>query len=124
MASHSGIKTLAGDGRTREVKHWNEWLKRVPAIRRKFCRWASDFDPFYWNEAASVAVLANAAAQAGYLAHTEYVALKRIQRAAGRFGRGGATCGSPMSKTRFRGHLRSSSTSPPQRYGRRRLMQN
>ncbi|WJI76109.1 MULTISPECIES: hypothetical protein [unclassified Mesorhizobium] len=59
------------------MKHWSEWLKRVPAIRRKFCRWSSDFDPFYWNEAASVAVLANAASQAGYLAHTEYVALKR-----------------------------------------------
>ncbi|MEZ2329037.1 hypothetical protein AB6802_04885 [Mesorhizobium sp. RCC_202] len=77
MTDHRVIKTITGDGRTREVKHWTEWLKRVPSIRGKFSRWASDFDPFYWNEAASVAVLANAAAKAGYLAHTEYVALKR-----------------------------------------------
>lgn len=77
MAQYRAITTLAGDGRTREVKHWTEWLRRVPAIRRKFCRWSDDFDPFHSNEAASVAVLANAAAQAGYLAHTEYVALKR-----------------------------------------------
>lgn len=77
MAHYRGIRTLAGDGRTREVKHWIEWLRRVPGIRQKFCRWADDFDPFHSNEAASVAVLANAAAQAGYLAHTEYVALKR-----------------------------------------------
>lgn len=77
MSEYRGIKILAGDKRTREMKHWVEWLRRVPAIRRKFCRWAEDFDPFHSNEAASVAVLANAAAQAGYLAHTEYVALKR-----------------------------------------------
>lgn len=77
MPNYRSIKTLAGDGRTRELKHWIEWLRRVPAIRRKFCRWADDFDPFHSNEAASVAVLANAAARAGYLAHTEYVALKR-----------------------------------------------
>lgn len=71
------ITILAGDARTREVKQWVDWLKRVPAIRRKFKRWAEDFDPFHSNEAASVAVLAIAAAQAGYLAHTEYVAFKR-----------------------------------------------
>jgi hypothetical protein len=77
MADFRGIRTLTGDGRTREVKHWTQWLRRVPEIRRKFCRWTEDFDPFHSNEAASVAVLANAAAKAGYLAHTEYVALKR-----------------------------------------------
>ena len=77
MTEYRNIMVLAGDKRTREVKRWTEWLRRVPAIRRKFCRWADDFDPFHWNEAASVAVLANAAAQAGYLSHTEYVALKR-----------------------------------------------
>jgi hypothetical protein len=77
MASPRGITIIAGDARTREVKRWADWLKRVPAIRRKFCHWAEDFDPFHSNEAASVAVLAIAAAQAGYLAHTEYVAFKR-----------------------------------------------
>lgn len=77
MSEYRGIKILAGKKTTREMKHWVEWLRRVPAIRRKFCRWAEDFDPFHSNEAASVAVLANAAAKAGYLAHTEYVALKR-----------------------------------------------
>jgi hypothetical protein len=77
MADYRSIKTLAGDKRTREVKHWTEWLRNVPKIRQKFCRWTDDFDPFHSNEAASVAVLANAAAKAGYLAHTEYVALKR-----------------------------------------------
>jgi hypothetical protein len=77
MREHRSVKLLAGDRRTREVRHWAEWLRRVPAIRRKFYRWSEDFDPFHSNEAASVAVLANSAAQAGYLAHTEYVALKR-----------------------------------------------
>ena len=77
MADYRGIKTLTGDKRTREVKHWTHWLREVPRIRRKFSRWTEDFDPFHSNEAASVAVLANAAAKSGYLAHTEYVALKR-----------------------------------------------
>ena len=77
MVNPPSVHILTGDARTRELKHWTTWLRRVPAIRRKFCRWAEDFDPFHSNEAASVAVLANAAAQAGYLAHTEYVALKR-----------------------------------------------
>lgn len=77
MSTRSSLKVLAGDGRSREVRHWTEWLRRVPAIRRKFCQWSDDFDPFHSNEAASVAVLANAAAKAGYLAHTEYVAVKR-----------------------------------------------
>lgn len=77
MTSYRGIKLLAGDGRTREAKHWTEWLRYVPSIRRKFSQWSDDFDPFRFNEAASVAVLANAASKAGYLAHTEYVAVKR-----------------------------------------------
>ncbi len=77
MTVHRSVRTLAGDGRTREAKHWSEWLRRVPAIRRQFHQWADNFDPFRSNEAASVAVLANAASRAGYLAHTEYVALKR-----------------------------------------------
>lgn len=76
MTSRS-LTLLKGDGRTREIRHWTDWLSEVPAIRRKFCQWADNFDAFHSNEAASVAVLANAAAKAGYLAHTEYVALKR-----------------------------------------------
>jgi hypothetical protein len=71
------LTLLNGDGRIRELRHWTAWLSKVPAIRRKFCQWSEDFDAFHSNEAASVAVLANAAAKAGYLAHTEYVALKR-----------------------------------------------
>lgn len=77
MVEYRDITTLKGDGRTLEVKHWTEWLRRVPRIRRKFRKWGEGFDPFDFNEAASVAVLANAASQAGYLAHTEYIALKR-----------------------------------------------
>jgi hypothetical protein len=49
----------------------------VPAIRRRFIRWSDDIDPLHFNEAASVAALANAASRAGYLALTEYVADKR-----------------------------------------------
>lgn len=66
MIKRSGIKILSGDGRTREVKHWAEWLRRVPGIRRKFCRWSQDPDPLHSNEAATVAVLAIVAAQAEY----------------------------------------------------------
>ena len=76
MSDSQGIKVLTGDKRTKEMKHWTQWFRQVPAIRRKFRLWTEDFDPFHSNEAASVAVLANAAAKAGYLAHTEYVALK------------------------------------------------
>lgn len=72
-----GLVALAGDGRTIEFRHWAKWLARVPSIRRDFIRWSEDFDPLRFNEAASVAVLANAASKAGYLAHTEYVAIKR-----------------------------------------------
>ncbi|MBO9100837.1 MULTISPECIES: hypothetical protein [unclassified Rhizobium] len=77
MAEYRGLHLLKGDGRTTEVKLLKEWLRRVPSIRRKFMKWADDFDPFAYNEAASVAVLSNAASKAGYLAHTEYVAMKR-----------------------------------------------
>lgn len=77
MVVRRGIKVLSGDHRTREMRHWLEWLRRMPRIRREFCRWSHDFDPLHSNEAASVAVLAIAASRAGYLAHTEYVAFKR-----------------------------------------------
>lgn len=73
----SNFTILTGDRRTKEVKQLSTWLKHVPTIRRQFERWSDDFDPLSFNEAASVAVLANAAAKAGYLAHTEYVAFKR-----------------------------------------------
>lgn len=72
-----GLTMLAGDARTIEYRHWGKWLGKVPAIRHSFVRWSEDFDPLRYNEAASVAALANAASKAGYLALTEYVALKR-----------------------------------------------
>ncbi len=72
-----GLTILAGDGRTIEYRHWGKWLGKVPAIRRSFIRWSDDLDPLRYNEAASVAVLANAASAAGYLALTEYIAQKR-----------------------------------------------
>jgi hypothetical protein len=72
-----GVTMLAGDARTIEYRHWGKWLSKVPAIRRKFIRWSEDFDPLRFNEAASVALLANAASNAGYLALTEYIAQKR-----------------------------------------------
>jgi len=71
------LTMLAGDGRTIERRHWEKWLGKVPAIRRSFIRWSEDFDPLRYNEAASVAALANAASKAGYLALTEYIAQKR-----------------------------------------------
>lgn len=71
------VELLVGDGRTREVKRWADWLQHVPTIRQRFIEWSDDFDPFHFNEAASVAVLANAASKADFLAHTEYAALKR-----------------------------------------------
>lgn len=72
-----GLIGLSGDGRGVEFRQWSHWLARVPAIRRSFIRWSEDFDPLRFNEAASVALLANAASKAGYLALTEYVAFKR-----------------------------------------------
>ena len=76
-SNYCGVTLLVGDSRTREVKHWTEWLTRIADIRRAFARWHPEFDPFHFNEAASVAVLSNAAAQAGFLALTEYVVDKR-----------------------------------------------
>lgn len=78
-----GLVGLAGDGREVEFRQWSPWLARVPAIRRSFIRWSEEFDPLRYNEAASVALLANAASKVGYLALTEYVAMKR-RKARGR----------------------------------------
>jgi hypothetical protein len=72
-----GLAILAGDARTIEYRHWGKWLGKVPSIRRRFIRWSDAFDPLRYNEAATVAALANAASNAGYLALTEYVAQKR-----------------------------------------------
>ncbi len=77
MVGYPGIKILSGDKRKSEAQHWAYWLSKVPRMRREFGRWGTGFDPFEWNEAASVAALANAAVKAGYLAHTEYISLKR-----------------------------------------------
>ncbi|WP_327519765.1 hypothetical protein [Sphingomonas sp.] len=72
-----GLVGLSGDAREVELRQWSLWLARVPAIRRSFIKWSEDFDPLRYNEAASVALLANAASKVGYLALTEYVAIKR-----------------------------------------------
>lgn len=77
MPRRADVLLLVGDQRKREIKHWSKWLKAVPVIQRKFRSWNEEFNPFEWNEAASVAVLAIAASKAGYLAHTEYVTSKR-----------------------------------------------
>ena len=71
------LTMLAGDGRSREAKQWPKWFAKVPSIRQKFYVWSNDFDPFQFNEASSVAVLANAATLAGYLSQTEYIVDKR-----------------------------------------------
>lgn len=77
MSEEGDVTLLIGDGRTREVRLWKDWLEHVPSIRTKFYEFTDGFDPFHSNETASVAVLANAAALAGLLSNTEYVALKR-----------------------------------------------
>lgn len=71
------VEMLVGDGRLREAKHWSKWLKKVPEIRKRFCEWSDDFDPFQFNETSSVAALANAATLAGFVSQTEYVLDKR-----------------------------------------------
>ncbi len=76
------VTQIAGDGRMREARLWRDWLGQVPEIRDKnlsFARAAGieEFDPFYFNETSSVALLGNAAALAGFLVSTEYRAVKR-----------------------------------------------
>ena len=70
------MEWLHCDGRRREVSIWGDWLARVPGIRDKFVK-TINYDPFFYNETASVGVLANAASQSGLLALSEYSATKR-----------------------------------------------
>lgn len=77
MPDKSKVTLLTGDGRRREIRLWQVWLAHVPAIRTSFYNFTDGFDPLHSNETASVAVLANAAALAGFLSNTEYVARKR-----------------------------------------------
>lgn len=76
------VTQIAGDGRMREARLWRDWLGQVPKIRDKYLSFAQaagfeEFDPFYFNETSSVALLGNAAAVGGFLVNTEYSTVKR-----------------------------------------------
>jgi hypothetical protein len=64
------------DQRRRESHLWRNWLRLVPVIREEFLSVIDD-DPLFYNETASVGVLASAASRAGLLALAEYSATKR-----------------------------------------------
>lgn len=72
----AAMEWLCGDRRTREAILWKRWLELVPRIRKEFHA-AIDDDPLFYNETASVGVLAAAASRAGLLALSEYAATKR-----------------------------------------------
>lgn len=71
-----------------ELQCWESWFREVGRMRRAF-RSAMGFDPMC-NETASVGVLASAASNAGLLAMTEYVCVKRSVADARRFRNGRA----------------------------------
>jgi hypothetical protein len=67
---------IQADGRRREARIWQEWFRLVPVIREEFLSVIDD-DPLFYNETASVGVLAGAASRVGLLALAEYSATKR-----------------------------------------------
>ncbi len=67
---------IQADGRRREARIWQEWFRLVPVIREEFLSVIDD-DPLFYNETASVGVLASAASRVGLLALAEYSATKR-----------------------------------------------
>lgn len=75
--SKASAVMLKGDERTRAGRDWLNWMNQASKLRERFAEWSDDLDPLRYNETASVALMANAAATAGYLVLTEYVEAKR-----------------------------------------------
>lgn len=83
---------VRGRCNTLEYRHWSEWMDAAATLTQRYCAAmpdAEDDDPFLYNEAASVSLLAAAAACAGHVGLAEYSMIKanRENRAHGN-GRG------------------------------------
>ena len=64
------------DQRTKEAKTWKKWFKGIAKLHERFLNEA-DFDPFTFNETASVSIFASSATQIGLLSLAEYVTYKK-----------------------------------------------
>lgn len=89
MADDS-LHHLSGDAGTREYRLWRKWLRHAVTIRAELRDWSEqigpddDFDPFRYNETASVATLASAASRAGFPTLTEFCGMKLRAKRGGR----------------------------------------
>lgn len=65
------ITLVNGDARTTEFRVWSEWMAKAAFLFDRHLSLWDDDDPFSYNETASVAFLASAAALAGHVALAE-----------------------------------------------------
>lgn len=70
------VSFICGDKRTAEFKIWSKWLSGAGVLLDRYVDCVDDDDPFAYNETASVAFLASAAALAGHCALAEYSVTK------------------------------------------------
>jgi hypothetical protein len=71
------VNWLNTDERTLEHRLWGAWFGTVCTIRAEFSDLQEDDDPLFYNETASVGVLASAASRSGMVALAEYSSVKR-----------------------------------------------
>ncbi|WP_260482921.1 hypothetical protein [Sphingomicrobium flavum] len=72
------VVCLKGNKRQMEHRLWEDWLQYAARLfDRHYGRWAND-DPFGYNEAASVSLLAAAASFAGHVVQTEFSTQKKV----------------------------------------------
>ncbi len=70
------VNFISGDKTTAEFKIWSKWLRKAGVLFDRYIDCVDEDDPFAYNETASVAFLASAAALAGHIALAEYSVTK------------------------------------------------
>lgn len=72
----SKLEFVNGDKKKAEYTIWSSWLAKAAKLVDRHISCVNDDDPFAYNETASVALLASAAALAGHVALAEYSVTK------------------------------------------------
>lgn len=72
----SKLEFINGDKSGDEYPEWSNWLAKAAKLVDRHISCVDDDDPFAYNETASVALLASAAALAGHVALAEYSVTK------------------------------------------------
>lgn len=70
------VRFVCGEKESAEFRSWSKWLKKAGVLFDRYIDCVDDDDPFAYNETASVAFLASAAALAGHSALAEYSVTK------------------------------------------------